>query len=62
MGFKSHIFLKKFKSCPGSPGFGWAVTTTGLLLNPNWSSHRVLDPLPGRPGLISVAALLVLVI
>jgi hypothetical protein len=30
------------------PGFGRAVATAGLLLNPDWSSHRV-DP-PGRAG------------
>ena len=32
----------------GSPGFGRAVATAGLLLNPDRSSHRV-DP-PGRAG------------
>jgi hypothetical protein len=32
----------------GSPGFGRAVATADLLLNPDRSSHRV-DP-PGRAG------------
>ena len=32
----------------GSPGFGRAVATAGLLLNPDRSSHRV-DP-PGQAG------------
>ena len=40
----------------GSPGFGRAVATAGLLLNPDRSSHRV-DRVPSRPagaGLIIV--------
>ena len=53
MDFKSHIWKKKKKTrfrsgSPGSPGFGRAVATAGLLLNPDRSSHRV-DP-PGRAG------------
>jgi len=55
MGFKSHIWKKKKKPglvrvrpSSGSPGFGRAVATAGLLLNPDRSSHRV-DP-PGRAG------------
>ena len=58
MGFKSHIWKKKKKPGlvrvrPGHPGsgsprFGRAVATAGLLLNPDRSSHRV-DP-PGRAG------------
>jgi hypothetical protein len=52
MGFKSHIWKKTKKtktgSRPGSPGFGRAVATAGLLSNPDRSSHRV-DP-PGRAG------------
>jgi hypothetical protein len=62
MGFKSHIGKKKktgsrpgspgspeFRVDPsGRPGFGLAVATAGLLLNPDRSSHRV-DP-PGRAG------------
>jgi len=32
----------------GSPGFGRAVATAGLLLNPDRSSHRVDSP--GRAG------------
>ena len=47
MGFKSHIKKKK-GSRPGSPGFGHVVATTGLLLNPDRSSHWV-DP-SGRTG------------
>jgi hypothetical protein len=40
----------------GSPGFGRAIATAGLLLNLDQSSHRV-DRVPGRPagpGLITV--------
>jgi len=42
MGFKSHIDKKNMIF------FARAVATTGLLLNPDRSSHRV-DP-PGRAG------------
>jgi hypothetical protein len=62
MGFKSHIWKKKKKKKkpglvrvrPGHPGsgstgFGRAVSTAGLLLNPDRSSHRV-DRVPGRPA------------
>jgi len=45
MSFKSHIEKKKQKN-QVSFGFGRAVATTGLLLNPDRSSHRV----PGRPA------------
>jgi hypothetical protein len=56
MDFKSHIWKKKklglVRVLPGRPaglpGFSRAVATTGLLLNPDRSSHRV-DPL-GRAG------------
>ena len=64
MGFKSHIWKKKKKKNrvssgfaqvtwvpgrpAGSPGFGRAVSTAGLLLNPDRSSHRVYPP--GRAG------------
>jgi len=53
MGFKSHIWKKKKTGSrpgrpAGSPGFGRAVATAGLLLNPDRSSHRV--DLPGRAG------------
>jgi hypothetical protein len=56
MDFKSHIWKKKkpglVRVLPGrpvgSPGFGRAVATAGLLLNPDRFSHRV-DP-PGRAG------------
>jgi len=37
-----------FYISPGSPGFGRAVATADLLLNPDRSSHRV--NLPGRAG------------
>ena len=47
-----HLKKKKktrFRSgSPGSPGFGRAVATAGLLLNPDRSSHQA-DP-PGRAG------------
>ena len=60
MGFKSHIWKKKKKPGlvrvtrvpgwpAGSPGFGRAVATAGLLLNPDRSSHRV-DRVPDRPA------------
>jgi hypothetical protein len=38
--------LVRVRPGPGSPGFGRAVATAGLLLNPDRSNHRV-DP-PGR--------------
>jgi hypothetical protein len=47
-----HLKKKKTGSrsgLPGSPGFGRAVYTTGLLLNPDRSSHQV-DRVPGRPA------------
>ena len=64
MCFKSHIRKKKkqnrvssgFARVPGqptgSPGFGRAIATAGLLLNLDQSSHRVdrVDRVPGRPG------------
>jgi hypothetical protein len=43
-----HLKKKKTGSRSASPGFGQVVATTGLLLNPDRSSHRV-DP-PGRAG------------
>jgi len=43
-----HLKKKKIGSRSSSPGFGRAVATAGLLLNPDRSSHRV-DP-PGRAG------------
>ena len=49
---KKNRVLSGFARVPGQPaglpGFGRAVATAGLLLNPDWSSHRV-DP-PGRAG------------
>jgi len=59
MSFKSHILKKKNQVSsefawvarvpgPGSPKFGRAVTTAGLLLNPDRSSHQV-DRVPDRP-------------
>ena len=62
MGFKSHIWKKKktrsrlnssgspgFRvDLQGRPGFGRAVATAGLLLNPDRSSHQA-DPW-GRAG------------
>ena len=66
--FKSHIWRKKKKpglvrvrrvawvpgQPTGSPGFGRAVTTAGLLLNPDRSSHQI-DP-PGRARFNNSAA------
>jgi len=61
MGFKSHIFLKKnhvssgftrvnlvMGRPAGSPKFGRAVASAGLLLNPDRFSHRVDSP--GQAG------------
>jgi hypothetical protein len=51
-----HLKKKKTGSrsdSPGSPGFGRAVATSGLLLNPDRSSHRA------GPGLITVVTLLI---
>jgi len=44
-----HLKKKKTGSRSGSPGFGRAVATAGLLLNPDRSSHQV-DRVPGRPA------------
>jgi len=49
---------KKNRYRPGSPGFGQAVATAGLLLNPDRSSHRV-DP-PGQTGFNNSALKVVL--
>jgi len=62
MGFKSHIWKKKKpghvrvrlgRPGPRSPGFGRAVATAGLLLNPDrpttGSIGSWVDP-PGRAG------------
>jgi len=46
MSFKSHIWKKKNWV---SSGFCRAITTAGLLLNPDQCSHRV-DQVPGQPA------------
>ena len=58
MGFKSHICIKKkTRSHPGSPEFGQAIASSGLLLNSDRSCHQV-DPL-GRigPGLLTMMSI-----